>query len=126
MIKKNQRSHFSKLFFIDLEILETIEKWKTVIESASLVKVGETKVKLEHKSCEYEECNLGNFYTDAILRKVIKNNRKSMHFFNVIHKNIFDFQFLSLTSYNNKDWTNVSLALAAAGELHLSLPMGGI
>ncbi|XP_065365254.1 apyrase isoform X1 [Calliphora vicina] len=85
----------------DSKIIEFIPTWKSIIETAGSVKIGETKVNLEHTDCEYKECNIGNFYTDAMLDKL-----------------------LSLSPYNNDNWTNVSIALVAAGELQLTLHQG--
>ncbi|KAI8122651.1 Apyrase [Lucilia cuprina] len=85
------------------EIKEFMPTWKNIIETAGSAKIGETIVNLEHTECEYKECNIGNFYTDAMLNKL-----------------------MSLSPYNSSHWTNVSIALAAAGELYLTLPRGAI
>ncbi|KAI8122649.1 Apyrase [Lucilia cuprina] len=87
----------------DKEIKEFMPTWKNIIETAGSAKIGETIVNLEHTECEYKECNIGNFYTDAMLNKL-----------------------MSLSPYNSSHWTNVSIALAAAGELYLTLPRGAI
>lgn len=44
--------------------------WGNIVELEGSVKIGTTQVKLEHSLCGRQECNLGNFYTDAVLHKV--------------------------------------------------------
>ncbi|XP_059222620.1 apyrase-like isoform X2 [Stomoxys calcitrans] len=87
----------------DADILSHLPKWKNIVETRGNVKIGETKVSLESHECGYKECNMGNFYTDAVLYKL-------MH----------------LVPYNMTNWTNVSIAVVAAGELYTTWPMGDI
>lgn len=57
-------------FSSDPEILQELQVWKDIVDTQGNVKIGETLVNLQHSECEYNECNIGNFYTDAILDKV--------------------------------------------------------
>ncbi|KAM7350082.1 apyrase isoform 1-T1 [Cochliomyia hominivorax] len=87
----------------DSQVLQALPKWKDVIEKGASEIIGNTKVNLEHTECEFKECNIGNFYTDAILHKL-----------------------LTLSPYNNTNWTNISIAVVAAAEIPLTLPKGDI
>ncbi|XP_073831490.1 apyrase-like [Musca autumnalis] len=85
------------------EVLKVMPLWKDIVETQGSVKIGETKVNLESNACGYKECNMGNFYTDATLYKL-------MH----------------LVPYTLNDWTNVSISVVAAGELYMDWPKGDI
>ncbi|CAB3246864.1 unnamed protein product [Arctia plantaginis] len=51
----------------DLTSLEVIKKYNTELVSKSQEVIGTTAVVLDGKSCSLEECNFGNFVTDAIV-----------------------------------------------------------
>uniref|UniRef100_A0A1I8NCT3 apyrase n=1 Tax=Musca domestica TaxID=7370 RepID=A0A1I8NCT3_MUSDO len=87
----------------DSEVLKLLPQWKNVIETQGSVKIGETKIDLQSHECGYKECSMGNFYTDAILHKLMQ-----------------------LVPYTMNDWTNVSISLVAAGELYIDWAKGDI
>lgn len=85
---KKVKSHFNKelnMFFIaiyvtamyifntqlhlDPDIVEALKPWKEEVDKMSLRKIGNTRVLLD-KNCYYEECNIGNLLTDAMVDAV--------------------------------------------------------
>lgn len=78
---------------------------------------------LDNTECEYNECNIGNFYTDAILHKVSRRKVKlNKHILLILRKIL---QVLSLSPYDKPNWTNISIALVPADAMYLTLPKGG-
>ncbi|XP_075154885.1 5'-nucleotidase-related protein-like isoform X2 [Haematobia irritans] len=87
----------------DEKVMSLMPKWRDIVNTRGSVKIGSTKVLLESQTCGYKECNMGNLYTDAILYKL-------MH----------------LVPFNMTNWSNVSIAILAAGELYTTWPIGDI
>lgn len=54
----------------DVEVLEAMQPWKQVIDETGKVVVGHTKVDLTKDDCSAGECNLGNFFCDAMVHSV--------------------------------------------------------
>lgn len=52
---------------IDPEVLAAIKPWKKLIDAKGQQIVGQTKVVLLKKPCEWEECNFGNFIADTFV-----------------------------------------------------------
>lgn len=59
------------LEFSDLEVLEAMQPWREEIDAKGKVIVGETVVDLVKSTCSYTECNLGNFFCDAMVHAVL-------------------------------------------------------
>lgn len=55
--------------FIDPDIVEALKPWKEEVDEMSSRKIGKTRVLLD-KNCYYEECNIGNLLTDAMVDAV--------------------------------------------------------
>ncbi|XP_064539669.1 apyrase isoform X2 [Drosophila montana] len=87
----------------DEEVLKALQPWKEVIDSEGQVVVGRTMVDLTKSDCSDRECNLGNFFCDAIVHT-----------------------FTGLTPFNQNAWTNVSIGLAATGGLRMALLRGNL
>ncbi|XP_020284117.1 apyrase isoform X1 [Pseudomyrmex gracilis] len=50
----------------DPDIVEALKPWKEEVDEMSSRKIGKTRVLLD-KNCYYEECNIGNLLTDAMV-----------------------------------------------------------
>lgn len=50
----------------DADILKAMEPWKKEIDAVATRKIGSSRVLLK-RDCRYEECNMGNFITDAMV-----------------------------------------------------------
>ncbi|EDW66277.1 apyrase [Drosophila virilis] len=87
----------------DEEVLKALEPWKEVINREGQVVVGRTMVDLTKSDCSDRECNLGNFFCDAMIHT-----------------------FTGLTPFNQNAWTNVSIGLAATGGLRMALLRGNL
>lgn len=88
----------------DEEVLEAIAPWKEIVDEQGNVVVGSSAVALEKWSCESGECNLGNFFADAMVHTLINSSA-------------FD--------QPNK-WTDVSIGLINAGALRVPLNKGNL
>ncbi|XP_030568582.1 apyrase isoform X2 [Drosophila novamexicana] len=87
----------------DEAVLKALEPWKEVINREGQVVVGRTMVDLTKSDCSDRECNLGNFFCDAMIHT-----------------------FTGLTPFNQSAWTNVSIGLAATGGLRMALLRGNL
>uniref|UniRef100_A0A1I8PKT0 apyrase n=2 Tax=Stomoxys calcitrans TaxID=35570 RepID=A0A1I8PKT0_STOCA len=87
----------------DPEVVAAMVPWKETIDAQGKVIVGETLVDLLKYPCSYEECNLGNFFTDAMIHA-----------------------FLNLAPYNEEAWTNVAIGLINTGALRVPLYRGNL
>lgn len=87
----------------DKDVLEKIKPWKEVVDEKGNVIVGSTKVNLEKWPCDSGECNLGNFFADAMVHA-----------------------FVNATPFEEKRWTDVSVALINAGALRVPLSKGNL
>uniref|UniRef100_A0A1I8NGR4 apyrase n=1 Tax=Musca domestica TaxID=7370 RepID=A0A1I8NGR4_MUSDO len=87
----------------DPEVVEAMKPWQEVIDAQGKVVVGETVVDLLKSPCSYQECNLGNFFTDAMVHA-----------------------FLNLAPYEKPDWTTVPIGLVNTGALRVPLYKGNL
>ncbi|EZA61540.1 apyrase isoform X2 [Ooceraea biroi] len=51
----------------DPTIVEALKPWKEEVDALASKKIGKTKVLLSRSNCRYEECNMGNLITDAMV-----------------------------------------------------------
>lgn len=47
-----------------------MQPWKEIIDAKGSVVVGESKVELGMSACSDSECNLGNYFCDAMIHSV--------------------------------------------------------
>uniref|UniRef100_A0A1L8ECN7 apyrase n=1 Tax=Haematobia irritans TaxID=7368 RepID=A0A1L8ECN7_HAEIR len=87
----------------DPDVVAAMVPWKETIDAQGKVIVGETLVDLLKSPCSYQECNLGNFFTDAMVHA-----------------------FLNLAPYNQEAWTNVPIGLINTGALRVPLYRGNL
>lgn len=95
--------YMSKDIKEDKETVEKIAPWKEIVDEKGNVVVGSTRVNLEKLPCESSECNLGNFFADAIVHA-----------------------FVNATSLEQENWTNVAVGLVNAGALRVPLKKGNL
>ncbi|XP_011253188.1 apyrase isoform X2 [Camponotus floridanus] len=62
----------------DPEILEALKPWKKEVDAVALEKIGSTRVFLSHQ-CYSEECNMGNFVTDAMVNAFVDSAENKNH-----------------------------------------------
>ncbi|KAL6259899.1 hypothetical protein P5V15_009810 [Pogonomyrmex californicus] len=62
----------------DPDILEALKPWKKEVDATALKKIGSTRVLLE-RNCRYEECNMGNLITDAMVDAFVDNAENKTH-----------------------------------------------
>ncbi|XP_055915894.1 apyrase-like [Eupeodes corollae] len=82
-------------------ILKALKPWKELVDEGGQKVIGETRVKLEKFECSSRECNLGNFFTDAMV-----------------------YAFVKKTPYNFNYWSNVTIALTTQGNFRVPLEKG--
>ncbi|EDV46098.2 uncharacterized protein Dere_GG18390 [Drosophila erecta] len=87
----------------DEEVLEAMQPWKEEIDEMGKVVVGTSKVDLTKDDCAAGECNLGNFFCDAMVHS-----------------------FVGMASYEEENWTNVSAGLMNIGGLRVPLYRGDL
>ncbi|XP_052857885.1 apyrase isoform X1 [Drosophila gunungcola] len=87
----------------DEDVLQAMVPWQDVMEPLANRIVGQSRVFLEQSSCNRGECNLGNFFTDAILHEFVKD-----------------------ASYIEDNWSNVTVALTSPGTFRVPIPAGNI
>ncbi|KAH8289719.1 hypothetical protein KR054_009993, partial [Drosophila jambulina] len=85
-------------------VLAAMKPWQDQLEPISNRIVGQSRVFLQQSECSRGECNLGNFYTDAMVHAYIKD----------------------ASSSENYTWSNVSIALTAPGHFRVPIPAGNI
>ncbi|KAH8264732.1 hypothetical protein KR044_004753, partial [Drosophila immigrans] len=107
----------------DEDVLLAIQPWKEVIDETGNVVVGRTVVDLTKADCGNEECNLGNFFCDAMVHSVSLLRHK---FELDLNQQNTHQQFTGLTPFDQTAWTNVSFGLAATGGLRVPLPRGNL
>ncbi|XP_055853698.1 apyrase-like [Episyrphus balteatus] len=96
--------YMSKNVKEDQEVLQAIAPWKEIVDEKGNVIVGTSRVALEKWSCESGECNLGNFFADAMVHA-----------------------FVNASTFDQPNrWTNVSIALVNAGALRVPLNKGNL
>lgn len=104
---------------VDEEVLVAMQPWKEVIDETGKVVVGNTKVDLTKDDCAAGECNLGNFFCDAMVHSVSWGNLLWIKYMQS-----FRLQFVGMASYEEKVWTNVSAGLMNIGGLRVPLNRG--
>ncbi|XP_053949930.1 apyrase isoform X2 [Anastrepha ludens] len=87
----------------DPETVAAIEPIKKEMDVLGSVIQGETRVELRKSTCSAGECNLGNFFCDAMIHA-----------------------FTGLTPYSESPWTNVSIGLVNTGALRVPIYRGNI
>ncbi|XP_075156413.1 5'-nucleotidase-related protein-like [Haematobia irritans] len=87
----------------DPYVLEAMKPWKDIVDARGEVIIGQTVVDLMKTPCDHQECNLGNFFTDA-----------------AIHA------FLNLAPYTEKAWSVGPIALVNNGALRVPLHRGNL
>uniref|UniRef100_A0A0A1XM32 apyrase n=1 Tax=Zeugodacus cucurbitae TaxID=28588 RepID=A0A0A1XM32_ZEUCU len=87
----------------DEEVLKLRQVWATNITTEGNVVIGTSRVTLYNNNCAYSECNVGNFYTDAILHA-----------------------FLRLDPYSTEKWANAAIALTTSAEMSAVISRGSI
>ncbi|RZF38198.1 hypothetical protein LSTR_LSTR005559 [Laodelphax striatellus] len=88
----------------DPEMDEKLKPWKITVDQKGNQKLGETKVDLSTREgvCYKEECNMGNFVTDAMVYSYINAEK------------------------NENEWTTAAIALINAGGMRSSIGRGNI
>ncbi|XP_014096982.3 apyrase isoform X1 [Bactrocera oleae] len=87
----------------DPETLAAIIPVKEEVDKVGAIIQGETKVELRKSTCSSDECNLGNFFCDAMIHA-----------------------FTGLTPYSEGLWSNVSIGIVNTGALRVPLNKGNI
>lgn len=105
--------------FQDTEVLRALEPWQVQLEEQSNRVVGTSRVYLQQAECARGECNLGNFYTDAMLYAV---RTISQAVYRVYNSRLF--QFVKHASSEASNWSNVSIALTSQGNFRVPIPAG--
>ncbi|KAH8245444.1 hypothetical protein KR032_010464, partial [Drosophila birchii] len=83
-------------------VLGAMAPWQDELETMSNRIVGQSRVFLQQSECSRGECNLGNFFTDAMLHAFIKDTSSLM----------------------DDSWSNVSIALTSQGTFRVPIPAG--
>ncbi|XP_059222624.1 apyrase-like isoform X5 [Stomoxys calcitrans] len=81
-------------------VLEALKPWHQELSLYGNRVLGTSRVYLQQKECAAGECNLGNFYTDAM--------------------------FIDKSIPETSQWTNVAIALTTQGNFRVPLPAGNI
>uniref|UniRef100_A0A1A9WZE9 apyrase n=1 Tax=Glossina brevipalpis TaxID=37001 RepID=A0A1A9WZE9_9MUSC len=85
----------------DPQVLEAIKPWKAIVDLKGNEVIGETKVDLLKSPCNSKECNLGNFFCDAMIHSLV-----------------------TLSPYNEEPWTSTAISLVNNGALRVPLLKG--
>ncbi|XP_043949456.1 apyrase isoform X1 [Drosophila biarmipes] len=86
-------------------VLQAMVPWQSEMESYANQIVGQSRVYLQQYECSRGECNLGNFFTDAMLHAFLKDAPS--------------------TSLEDS-WSNVTIALTSQGTFRVPIPAGNI
>ncbi|XP_059222623.1 apyrase-like isoform X4 [Stomoxys calcitrans] len=84
-------------------VLEALKPWHQELSLYGNRVLGTSRVYLQQKECAAGECNLGNFYTDAMVHA-----------------------FIDKSIPETSQWTNVAIALTTQGNFRVPLPAGNI
>ncbi|XP_032308920.1 apyrase isoform X1 [Drosophila ananassae] len=87
----------------DEKVLEAMLPWQDELDSISKQVVGQSRAYLQQSECSKGECNLGNFFTDAMVYAFIKD-----------------------AASTDEKWTNVTMALTTQGTFRVPIPPGNI
>ncbi|XP_054729554.1 apyrase isoform X1 [Anastrepha obliqua] len=85
----------------DPDVVDAMQPWKSMIDKKAKVVIGESRVYLDMSNCSVTECNLGNYFCDAMIHA-----------------------FAGLTPFADMAWTNVSIGLINTGGLRVPLRKG--
>ncbi|KMZ09188.1 apyrase isoform X1 [Drosophila simulans] len=85
-------------------VLEAMVPWQLEMEPIAERTVGQSRVNLQKSQCSSGECNLGNFFTDAMLHAFVKD----------------------ASSSSGESWSNVTIALTSTGTFRVPIPAGNI
>ncbi|XP_032597268.1 apyrase isoform X3 [Drosophila grimshawi] len=83
------------------EVILALQPWQDILKDESNRIVGKSRVQLQQSECARGECNLGNFYTDAMLYAFVKD-----------------------AAAEASNWSNVSIALTSQGNFRVDIPAG--
>nr|CAQ53650.1 CG11126-PA [Drosophila melanogaster] len=78
--------------------------WQLEMKPIAERTVGQSRVNLQQSQCSSGECNLGNFFTDAMLHAFVKD----------------------ASSSSEESWSNVTIALTSTGTFRVPIPAGNI
>ncbi|XP_017045843.1 apyrase isoform X3 [Drosophila ficusphila] len=87
----------------DEDVLRAMAPWQDEMEPIANRIVGSSRVYLQQSECSRGECNLGNFFTDAMLHAFVKD-----------------------ASTKEDRWSNVTIALTSTGTFRVPIPPGNI
>ncbi|KAH8315374.1 hypothetical protein KR067_002078 [Drosophila pandora] len=87
----------------DQDVLAAMVPWQVEIDKKGKEVIGSTKVDLTKDDCAQGECNLGNFFCDAMVHS-----------------------FVGMAPFEDKAWTNVSAGLMNIGGLRVPLTRGNL
>ena len=71
--------------YSDPETLAAIIPVKEQVDKVGAIIQGETKVELRKSTCSSDECNLGNFFCDAMIHAVSSTNSHRNLLFAIYH-----------------------------------------
>ncbi|KAH8368146.1 hypothetical protein KR084_007650 [Drosophila pseudotakahashii] len=86
-------------------VLQAMVPWQVEMEPIANRIVGQSRVYLQQSECSRGECNLGNFFTDAILHAFVKD---------------------ATSSSVEDSWSNVTIALTSQGTFRVPISAGNI
>ncbi|KRK06524.1 apyrase isoform X2 [Drosophila yakuba] len=85
-------------------VLQAMVPWQLAMEPIADRIVGQSRVNLQQSQCSRGECNLGNFFTDAMLHAFVRD----------------------ASSSSEDSWSNVTIALTSTGTFRVPIPAGNI
>ncbi|XP_043658106.1 apyrase isoform X2 [Drosophila teissieri] len=85
-------------------VLQAMVPWQLEMEPIADRVVGQSRVNLQQSQCSRGECNLGNFFTDAMLHAFLRDAPSS----------------------SEDSWSNVTIALTSTGTFRVPIPAGNI
>lgn len=88
----------------DADIVEQLKPWKEAVDAIGQRVVGEVKAMLYQKDCAVNECNIGNFVTDAFVDYFVAHE---------------DYQV-------DDGWAYATVAITNAGGIRTNLPSGTV
>lgn len=88
----------------DPQFVEELKPWKEAVDKIGQREVGTVRTMLWQKDCAFEECNIGDFVTDAFVDYFVSHP---------------DFQ-------DDSGWTYATVAITNAGGIRTNLPPGSV
>lgn len=85
----------------ELDVLKVLDKYRAGVEALGKTVIGKSMVLLNGHTCRFQECNMGNLITDAMLYQYARN-------------------------YSRQDgfWTDASIAIIQSGGIRASIDNG--